>query len=75
MVTFNTALLQSNILNLQLETNNFTAATVNAVLAKCVTLPIATGGVVNLRLNAAPTGQGITDKNTLIARGVTVQTA
>jgi len=73
--TFNSALLQSNLITLQLENNNLVATSVNAILAKCVTLPIATGGLVNVRLNAAPTGQGITDKNTLIARGVTVQTA
>lgn len=51
---------------------NLLAATVNAILAACVasglsTATIAIGG-------AAPTGQGIIDKATLIAAGCTVTT-
>lgn len=53
-----------------------TAASVNAVLAVCVAAAGFTSGGVNLSggTSHAPTGQGITDKATLIARGVTVAT-
>lgn len=50
-------------------------AAVNAILAKLVAItPQITGANINLYQNptALPTGQGITDKNTLISRGNTV---
>lgn len=55
---------------------DLTAASVNHVLARCVAnAGYVTGNVVmNGGTNSAPTGQGITDKNTLTARGVTVVT-
>ncbi len=56
--------------------NKLTAACVNAILARCVASAGFTGGAVKLNggTSAAPTGQGITDKATLITRGVTVLT-
>lgn len=55
--------------------NALSVASVNHLLARCVANPTFTG-VLNLSggTNAAPTGQGITDKATLIARGATVTT-
>jgi hypothetical protein len=52
------------------------AASVNHVLARCVANAAFVSGVVNVSggTNAAPTGQGILDKATLIGRGVTVNT-
>jgi hypothetical protein len=61
----------------QLFTNNaLDAATVNLILDRCVSNPAVVSGIVSTvgGTNAAPTGQGITDKATLIARGVTVNT-
>ncbi len=56
--------------------NAFTAATVNAILATWVAaVGGLSGGSLDLRFgSAAPTGQGILDKATLIAAGVTVST-
>lgn len=56
--------------------NNLTAASVNHVLARYVANGGYVSGTINLSggTNSAPTGQGITDKNTLIARGVVVIT-
>ncbi len=53
-----------------------TAATVNSILAIGVANAGYTSGVLNLGggTNAAPTGQGILDKATLLGRGVTVTT-
>jgi hypothetical protein len=52
------------------------AASVNQVLHSCALANLGAGTNVNLNqgTNAAPTGQGITDKNTLIANGATVVT-
>jgi hypothetical protein len=58
-------------------TNQLTAAAVNAILAAFVAAGRSTGTrVLNLggTGNAAPTGQGITDKATLVSRGWTVTT-
>ena len=50
--------------------------TVNAILARGVATAGFLSGLLNLSggTNAAPSGQGITDKATLISRGVTVLT-
>lgn len=53
------------------------SAAVNSILAKLVAIsPILTGANILLNQNpsAAPTGQGITDKNTLTSRGNMVST-
>lgn len=52
------------------------AAYVNLMLAICVAEAGFTSGTVDLSggTSAAPTGQGVTDKATLIARGITVTT-
>lgn len=56
--------------------NALSAASVNHILARCVANAGYVSGTVDLSggTNAAPTGQGITDKADLIARGVTVST-
>jgi hypothetical protein len=52
-----------------------TAASVNHILARCVAAGITSGTVILTGgTNAAPTGQGITDKAALIAAGVTLTT-
>lgn len=53
-----------------------TAASVNYMLALCVASAGFSSGTVDLSggTSVAPTGQGLTDKATLIARGVTVTT-
>lgn len=62
--------------NITFSYNALDAATVNAVLAKCIASVAFTSGAVNLHggTNAAPTGQGLTDKADLITRGVFVNT-
>jgi len=63
--------------NFQANSNQLTSAAVNAILAAFVTANKTTGTrVLNLGGvgNGAPTGQGITDKATLISRGWTVTT-
>ncbi len=52
---------------------SLSASTVNGILARCVANAGFTTGNVILD-GAAPTGQGITDKATLIGRGVSVTT-
>lgn len=49
---------------------------VNLLLARCVANAAYVSGSISLigGTNSAPTGQGLTDKATLIGRGVTVQT-
>lgn len=56
--------------------NALSAASVNHILARGVASAAFVSGQLRLQggTNAAPTGQGITDKATLIARGVTVTT-
>lgn len=55
---------------------NLDSAAINAILAAGVANAGFTSGTLDLddASNAVPTGQGITDKNTLIARGATVVT-
>jgi len=62
--------------NYTLNNNALNAATVNSVLALLVAEPSYVSGTVLLNggTNAAPSGQGIADKATLIGRGVTVTT-
>ena len=63
--------------NFQAQNNNLTAAAVNTILAAFVAAGrTSANGVVTLNLggNAAPTGQGLTDKTTLQSRGWTVTT-
>lgn len=56
--------------------NALSATTVNEILARCVANPAFVSGTLALQggTNAAPTGQGVTDKATLIGRGVAVTT-
>jgi hypothetical protein len=56
--------------------NALDATTVNALLARCVANAAYVSGTVTLSggTNAAPSGQGIIDKATLIGRGVAVNT-
>lgn len=56
--------------------NALTDVSVNYILARCVANAAYVTGTVDLSggTNAAPTGQGITDKATLITRGVIVTT-
>ena len=63
--------------NFQAQNNQLTSTAVNAILAAFVAANKTTGTrILNLggTGNAAPTGQGITDKATLISRGWTVTT-
>ena len=55
--------------------NALTAASVNAILARFVANAEFVSGTIDLSsgTNAAPTGQGLTDVDTLRARGVTVR--
>jgi len=67
----------SNILGqFQAQNNQLTSTPVNAILAAFVAANNTTGvRVLNLGgTNSAPTGQGITDKATLVSRGWTVTT-
>jgi hypothetical protein len=69
----------SNLGNFQANNNLLTSAAVNAILAAFVAAGRThTNGTCILNLggtgNAAPTGQGLTDKTTLISRGWTVTT-
>jgi hypothetical protein len=63
--------------NFQAQTNQLNSTAVNAILAAFVAANKTTGTrILNLggTGNSAPTGQGITDKATLISRGWTVTT-
>jgi hypothetical protein len=63
--------------NFQAQNNQLTSTAVNAILAAFVAANKTTGTkILNLggTGNGAPTGQGITDKATLISRGWTVTT-
>jgi hypothetical protein len=56
--------------------SNLVAAMVNQILSRCVANTAFVSGTIQLDSgsNASPSGQGITDKATLIARGVSVTT-
>lgn len=66
----------ANNINFNFSNNALSAATVNHILARLVANANYVTGYVDLSggTNAAPTGQGITDMNTLIARGVSFST-
>jgi hypothetical protein len=68
--------LPTNTKNISFIGASLTAASVNHILARCVASAGYLTGVINLSggTSAAPTGQGITDKATLITRGHTVTT-
>jgi hypothetical protein len=68
--------LPSNGTSVNFGTDALSAATVNHLLARCVANVAYVSGTVSLNggTSAAPTGQGIIDKATLIGRGVTVNT-
>lgn len=68
--------LPTNPANINFTNCALNAASVNHILARCVANAALVTGTVNLGggTSAAPTGQGVTDKNTLISRGVTVFT-
>ncbi len=68
--------LPTNNINITFSGNALDAASVNGVLARCVANAGYVSGIVDLSggTSAAPTGAGITDKATLIGRGVTVTT-
>tara|TARA_R110001592_G_scaffold197667_1_gene445692 strand:+ start:644 stop:1633 length:990 start_codon:yes stop_codon:yes gene_type:complete len=80
LTTFEGSTMPVSLLTFKANNNSLTEGAVNAILAATVA-----GGGINgtlylggntdpLRTNAAPTGQGITDKATLIASGWDVQT-
>ncbi len=83
---FNSALTTVSFANLatwgpggyMLDHNAFTAATVNHILGRMVADPNFSGGeyfvVLSGGTSAAPTGQGATDKATLLARGCYIET-
>jgi hypothetical protein len=73
---FNGGSISNTVSDFQANNNRLTQANVNAILASLVAANRTTGGVLNLggSGNAAPTGQGLTDKATLISRGWTVTT-
>lgn len=60
----------------ELQNNAFNAASVNGVLARCVANAAYNTGPINLggASMAAPSGQGIVDKATLVGRGIVVTT-
>ena len=78
-VTAGSFATQANLATLNLSSNALPAAEVNKVLADLV-VSLGLGGRVICTVtlsggtNAAPTGQGVTDKNTLVAAGWTVTT-
>ena len=78
-VTAGSFATQKNLTNLNLSYGSLPSAEVNKVLADCVTsLSISGRAACTVQLglynNQAPTGQGLTDKATLIAAGWTVNT-
>ena len=78
-VTAGSFATQKNLASLSFYYGSLTSSAVNKVLADCVaslSLPGRVACTVSLHghFNAAPTGQGITDKATLIAAGWTVTT-
>lgn len=70
------AYLPTNTCTIMFTNCAMSAASVNHILARCVASSTYASGILNLSggTSAAPTGQGVTDKSTLIARGVTVTT-
>lgn len=74
LTTFSLPSLVSTSGTMTLTGNAFSAATVNAMLAKLVAIGYT--GLLDMSggTNAAPTGQGIADKATLIGQGASVTT-
>jgi hypothetical protein len=70
------AFVPPNGWTIKCDSNALNAATVNLILARCVANAGYVSGSIDVSsgTNAAPTGQGILDKATLIGRGVTVNT-
>jgi len=68
--------LPTNGKNIMFTGDSLDAASVNHILARAVANPAYVSGTINVSggTNAAPTGQGILDKATLIGRGCTVTT-
>jgi hypothetical protein len=69
--------VSNTISNFQAQNNQLTSTSVNAILAAFVAANRTSGQrILNLggTGNAAPTGQGVTDRATLVARGWTVTT-
>lgn len=69
-------LIPKNGSNISISGAKLDAATVNLILARCVANAAYVSGTITLTggTNAAPSGQGMADKATLIGRGVTVNT-
>jgi hypothetical protein len=67
--------IPATLINIQAQGNNLGAAAINAILAALVAAG-STNNICNLGDigNAAPTGQGLTDKATLISRGWDITT-
>ena len=77
IIGFDGGSVSNTLGDFQAQNNQLTSAAVNAILAAFVAANKTTGTrILNLGGpgNAAPTGQGITDKATLISRGWTVTT-
>ena len=72
---FNGGTVSSTLLDFKANNNNLSATAVNAILAAFVAAG-SSNGILDLggSGNAAPSGQGITDKATLISRNWNVQT-
>lgn len=72
---FNGGTVSSTLLDFKANNNNLSATAVNAILAAFVAAGSSNGTLyIGGTGNAAPTGQGITDKNTLLSRGWDVPT-
>jgi len=68
-------LVFTNGKTLDFSNNALSVGTVNNILARCVALGLTTATIIlSSGSNAAPAGQGATDKATLIAAGCTVTT-
>jgi len=77
LTSFDGGSVSNTLGNFQAQTNQLNSTAVNAILAAFVAANKTTGTrILNLggAGNSAPTGQGITDKATLISRGWTVTT-
>lgn len=66
----------SNMVDYNFSGNALNQATVDQILARCVASPLLTAGLLQLDggTNSAPSVAGTADKNTLIARGMSVNT-
>jgi len=66
----------SNLVDYNFSGNALNQATVDQILARCVASPLLTAGLLQLDggTNSAPSVAGTANKNTLIARGMSVNT-